>query len=238
MDSEPGSTQGKSSNNLPNRSLKRAYPRYFEGTSKEANEGEGTALEFDFAPKHSKIDKTALLQSPQFWSNSEVATISSTCLARLYNDGFGSKVYVKRLSGKGNATTFEVPLALVDILVERLQELLSKVRVTPEGRQFFPGYTDKPEYQDFFDDKWWEVPVTVKIVNLFLRPYTSSFDKVCIRIWQKVPEQFHKEYEGKIWKGGNSFFTLCTAKALVDVLKKYSEDNSEKDQEAQVPHHV
>lgn len=221
-----------------NQANKRSYPRYFDTAEETQERGERSegALEFRFQPKHSKVDKTQLFQSPTFWSESTVKTVSSNTLVRTYTDQYGQKLLIRRLSGKRNATTFELPIQLADIFAERLQEIISRVKITAGGQQYLSSFSEKPEYEDFFKDSWWGVPVTAKIVDLFLRPYTSTYDKVCIRIWQRIPEEYHREYQGRIWRGSNSFLTLCTAKALVTAVKQLSEESSS--EESQNSYHV
>lgn len=221
----PQSFAMENSKPLVSSSAKPKFKRYFHGDGGEAT--------LDFTPVTlKKVENTHVDENEFFWSSGDVHAIGESLLVKRYYSNGQDFVYLQRLNSTAAASRFKFPSGMILILLVRMKEIIDKVGKDEDGKFFLetiPPYNGPTK--DFSADSFWKGKELIKIQRFHMMPYHSFFG-LQFRLFQEVPEDFHREYmakDGKLvpWKGAQNSISFSVFKGLYKALVDINNDEDE-----------
>lgn len=189
----------------------------------------------DSEPKRYCIELTQTLPgqanrmtSPQnqlkFWTSPDVQSCSTNLLVKRHADRNCDTIFLKRLNSQNSgASVFQFPTNLIPSFLDRVEDLLARLKAEEKNRFSLEGITEVSSPEDFVKDSFWEHKETIRLMRFVLRPYLSDWG-ISIRLWQEVDQEYYKEFEDskgnfRTWKGPCTSINCKNLRQLVPILK-------------------
>lgn len=200
--------------------------RYFNQDLSETSESEPKRYCFELT--QTLPGQANRMSSPQnqlkFWTSPEVQACSTNLLVRRYADRNFDTIYLKRLNSQNSgASIFQFPTNLIPSFLDRVEDLLARLKLDENNRYSLEGITDISTPEDYSKETFWEHKETIRLMRFCMRPFLCDWG-ISIRLWQEVDQEYYKEFEDskgnfRTWKGPSSTINCKNLRQLVPILK-------------------
>lgn len=114
---------------------------------------------------------------------------------------------------------FVFPASALELLIPRMQDMISKVEKDEVGNFSFPGLTEKSRYSDLCKKDFWSGPFCIKILQFHMRIFITEWGTLSWRLLSEVPEE-HKlrRNDVVIWNGPTCTISIQNFRDLLAAL--------------------
>lgn len=178
-------------------------------------------LTVNYKPIVSNVKYVVPEENPLFYSSVDCKAVGSVGILRRYNHGnspASDSLYFGRVSSNG-FTTFKLKTQFASLFVAGCEQILKRAIKNDSGNWTLPGHETPTSYSDLQLPHFFDHPDTVKVLNLSARPYVSDWESLCIRLFQEVPAQHHRNYGSTLWRGPTTYISFEAFIQLVQHVK-------------------
>lgn len=177
-------------------------------------------LEFQTTPPENIQVVQYPANSSEFWADPSVHLCTSILQVRQYTHSGTSSVYLRRLNVNGRNPKFHFPSALIETFIEKIDNILERVKPDSSGLFQLEGINKIETNFDF--ENFWGHSEVFRIGNLWVRPFLTKYG-IKVRFWQEIREAHFKEVVNdngllSVWRGPGSSISLTCFRELKEVL--------------------
>lgn len=158
-----------------------------------------------------------------FWTTPGVICVGRTVMAKRCFDGLLDNTYISRKNVRsGHKTIFKIASFCLKSLIDYMDEILSRVSISPIGIHKLAGTELLLSTQLDGNEFWVEERDTFHMNTFWMRPYLCDWGMIQFRVWEQVPERLHRHFHdgSPHWNGPRCSLTMAVFVELVKALKQ------------------
>lgn len=187
-------------------SSERTYPAQFQAE-----------LEKLFPQKKKNVEEEA-----SFWATPRTQFVRGNVLVKRFTTGSDDNIIIMKLNKKANPSKFRFPALLLSSLTSQMKKLLSTLTSTDGQKWSCPGLTEST-YDEFSSDEFWSGPEVIRVAQIRMKLYLSTYKTLMVRIWLEVDTENQKTYEKNgekvLWRGPSASISLDSFRELITALE-------------------